>query len=255
MADEIEVRPVHISAKTLAPLAVTPSLKPLAITSIGSRTDNSHPVKSLLSRFFPDMQGGVVLDVGANIGQSATALLSLFPGADLHCFEPAPSAFMALSRNTARLPAVRVHHLAVGEVEGTVLITDAGTSTMNGISDTEGAKVSSVRVDRFCRDNGIEHVRYLKVDTEGYDLHVLRGAAGILPDTDFVECEVSANEYNRYHVGYIDVFEFMTKAGFSVLHILDQTIEWQDGGRPVLRRFNPVFVNNKLVNFDGLQHR
>ena len=49
----------------------------------------------------------IVVDVGANVGQTAWAVHQRWPAAHVWCFEPAPAAFTALRSNVAPLP----HHL------------------------------------------------------------------------------------------------------------------------------------------------
>ena len=54
------------------------------------------------------------------------------------------------------------------------------------------------------------------------------------------ECEVSANEYNKYHTSYQQIYDKLSAYGFYLFHIQEQTNEWTGGGYPVLRRFNAI---------------
>lgn len=59
----------------------------------------------------------LVLDVGANIGLFALKLLSDYPGARLHCFEPAPTTFEVLSQNL-RGRSAKLHRQGLSDQEG-----------------------------------------------------------------------------------------------------------------------------------------
>ena len=55
----------------------------------------------------------VILDVGANVGQSVALFRQSLPDSQIHCFEPAPSAFRELERNTSGVADLRLNHIAV----------------------------------------------------------------------------------------------------------------------------------------------
>jgi hypothetical protein len=121
---------------------------------------------------------------------------------------------------------------------------------MNRIAGSESGStvpVSMIRLDDFCHKNGILHIDFMKIDTEGYDLTVLQGCGEFIKNIDLIQCEAGANRYNKFHVSYVDIFEFMSSNGFHLFRIFDQTFEWGAGGRPVLRRFDPLFINDRLV--------
>jgi FkbM family methyltransferase len=63
--------------------------------------------------------GGLVLDIGANIGMFALYVANRFPGAEVWCFEPAPHCLERLTLNLGRLKAkTRVFPVALGASEG-----------------------------------------------------------------------------------------------------------------------------------------
>jgi FkbM family methyltransferase len=133
-------------------------------------------------------------DVGANVGQTSREALRSFPRARVFAFEPHPLTF---ARLRAALPSDRlsVHQLAFGEESGDVKLyvygTSADGSTMNslvpdaryavksGQSATE-CIVECSTIDQFCASNDIEVIDVLKIDTEGFDLFVMKGAARML---------------------------------------------------------------------------
>ena len=69
------------------------------------------------------------------------------------------------------------------------LLSQSSESPMN--SDLTTETVDIVTLDEFCQTKRIDQINYLKIDTEGGDLEVLKGAANMLTEQriDFVEVE------------------------------------------------------------------
>jgi hypothetical protein len=88
----------------------------------------------------------------------------------------------------------------------------------------------------------------LKIDTEGHDLEVLRGAHRMLSSSHIgiavVEC--SANTDNRYHVQFSEMHAFMEGHNYRLFAIYDQVAEWPTK-KPNLRRINPAYISSEVV--------
>lgn len=136
----------------------------------------------------PSLRGGVLLDVGANMGRYASYLRELVPDATIYAFEPHPATF---ARMSARLSSLRVQAVrqAMSDQAGVTQLFDFETrdgSTQASLSreaveifssGVVGHAVTSTTLDGFLDAEGIREVAFLKVDTEGFDLKVLQGAA------------------------------------------------------------------------------
>jgi len=138
----------------------------------------------------------VLLDVGAHHGQTATRLRELFPSAIIHCFEPFPESYALLERATEADPRVRRHRLCLSDRTGTatmncnvstatnsLLETDRRASATwgEGLLDTsDRIQVATTTLDAFCGAESIDRVNLLKIDTQGAEYEVLRGAASML---------------------------------------------------------------------------
>lgn len=125
--------------------------------------------------------GGVVLDVGANVG--AYAILFgrwVAPGGRVYAFEPAPAALEGLRAHLAAngvADVVRTVHAAVSDRTGTGVLAGAaeqGTARL-GPADGAGEPVATVTIDDFCAGEGLVPT-LLKIDVEGWELEALRGA-------------------------------------------------------------------------------
>lgn len=133
--------------------------------------------------------GAVALDVGANVGAYSVLLGQwVGPSGCVFAFEPEPRAFQGLSRHVVlnRLGAI-VHPipLALADHEGTANLLVAATAgeARLGAAGADGAEPKEplgtatrvTTVDRFCAERGLEP-SFLKIDVEGLELAVLRGA-------------------------------------------------------------------------------
>jgi FkbM family methyltransferase len=151
------------------------------------------PEARWLGRLAPHLAGGIVLDVGAHRGSYALEVGRLAPSAAVFAFEPQPRTYAALAERVA-CSGIEPLNLALGESEGSATLYDFagdGGSTQASLSADAVAlfgsepvahSVTCTTVDAFCASRGIERVALLKVDTEGFDLSVLRGARRMLSE-------------------------------------------------------------------------
>lgn len=131
----------------------------------------------------------IVFDVGANTGQSVANFRRLLPDSTLHSFEPGRVAFRELDAATRGLRNVHLVNAAVGSTSGRLTLIENEYSDMSSFlrpsSASWGAIVAETEVevttlDSYCADQGIQRIDLLKIDTQGYELEVLRGATGML---------------------------------------------------------------------------
>jgi FkbM family methyltransferase len=133
----------------------------------------------------------VIFDIGANAGIYSLAALAVRPDAVVHAFEPTPEIAGRL-RATARLNALdhlHVHQAAVSWKNGTATLKrfrgDFDTNEgMNFISEdaanSQGEMVDTVSLDSFSIDHSIGSVDLLKIDVQGHEHLVLKGAEQLI---------------------------------------------------------------------------
>jgi FkbM family methyltransferase len=130
----------------------------------------------------------VVLDVGANIG--CTCLLLSQLARQVYVFEPAPSTFRFLKDNIERSGAANIVLLNVGlgAEPSRLPLTYAPSNRAGGyVSDhtnaSSGHRSEEIEVrtlDAVMSESAIPSVDFIKIDTEGFEPHVLRGASQTL---------------------------------------------------------------------------
>lgn len=136
-----------------------------------------------------------VLDVGANKGQFAVFALGLWPGCRVVAFEPLPGPFAkARAATSAYAERVRLEQVAVGSAEGTAEIRitsrDDSSSILPlsdtarrafGVADTGRVERVPVRtLDALVGGADLRAPVLLKIDVQGYEMEVLRGATATL---------------------------------------------------------------------------
>lgn len=133
----------------------------------------------------------VVFDVGANVGEWAAMVCDRFgDAAQIDCFEPSVTAFDKLAKRLAgRVHGFHLHGLSDAEATG-VLYSDTPGSGMASVHDRRlehfgrefgnSEPVMLRRLDDVCAELGVTRIDLLKLDVEGHELAVLRGAGDML---------------------------------------------------------------------------
>ena len=142
--------------------------------------------------FYPELRrlrswspSDVVFDVGANDGRSALRLQKHLPPHTTFAFEPVAATYQTLVERTRHLERVRCFPLALGAERGQETMYISELDVMNsfsaGWSEAVGTETVEVAtVDSVMAEHGVDFVHLLKVDAEGHDLEVLKGAEGAL---------------------------------------------------------------------------
>ncbi len=180
-----------------------------------------------------DLPAGVrtVLDVGANRGQFALVAGYRWPGARLICFEPLPTAGRQLSRAMAGVPGVEIRAVALSDHDGDAHlhvaraddssslfpITPRQVATFPGTDEVAVLAVRSARLDTELADEQLAAPVLLKIDVQGGELDVLRGAVGVLDRIDAILVECSFVELYAGQPLAHEVISFLAEHGFALV--------------------------------------
>jgi FkbM family methyltransferase len=203
----------------------------------------------LLTKFaqLAEDAGSILVDIGANVGNwSETAARALSSQSKrckaLYAFEPARSTFVHLQDRLTRFTFAETLNAAVSDASGVVNFFGmgdlAGTSSLYEMPGSAQETVNALTLDQFAIDRGIERISFVKSDTEGHEMHVLRGASKLL---SCGEIDVWQFEYNHRWVfsrSYLrDVFEFVTDKPYSVGRLTPASINTFKQWHPELERY------------------
>lgn len=178
-------------------------------------------------------------DVGANLGQTAERLVRAYPQADIYSFEPVPDTFAQLKQNVSRHHQVWPFNFGMSDTTEQCCMRLADASGRNRI-DSEpqecGVTVQLNTLDNFCEMQNIGRINLLKIDVEGHEMQVLRGAEGLFNQRriDFVVCECDfVPRPDEPHGDFYEVVPFLQSRGFRVVSFYtggvdDQGWRWGD---------------------------
>jgi FkbM family methyltransferase len=207
----------------------------------------------------------VVFDVGANVGDWSSALLSLLTdptireAVDLYIFEPAPSTFEFLrNRLGTQNPVLHYQQVALSSENGEGVIyvggPTAGTNSLHadsaGVDQKQIAIVRATATD-FCKTHKIQKVHLLKCDTEGHDMEVIRGALPLLADGSISVLQFEYNHRWIFSRNFLrDAFTAVEKLPYRLAKLQPHQLLIFSEWHPELERF--FEGNYALVHLDAL---
>jgi len=202
--------------------------------NISRFTPKSHPLarrKQILNDYNID----TVLDIGANSGQFALQLRKdLDYEKRMISFEPLSSAFKLLKTNAERDPNWEVLNIALGDTEEKREIYIAGNSESSSLLAMLPAHLKSVPGSR-CTGRELIEVKsldsifgdlckptnriYMKMDTQGYEGRILKGAEKSLKWIDTVQMEMSLVPLYEGELLFYEMCEFMGEKKYDLIAI------------------------------------
>ncbi len=195
--------------------------------------------REVLERVLGKLAIDCVFDVGANRGQYGDQLREIGYKGWILSFEPARALFDDLSRRAARRPPWRVFPYALGSENGqaeinvgessflTSFLVPLGPSKTLPMNRAIGKETVEIRrldsIFEQCMEGIGARRIYLKLDTQGFDLEVLRGAEGILGSVLGAQTELSFVPIYHEMPGYMESLREFENRGFSVVDFVPVT--------------------------------
>jgi FkbM family methyltransferase len=194
----------------------------------------------------------VILDVGANIGQTATEYRRLFPDSKLYAFEPFPECFISLNKTFSGDCNTIPVNMALSDYSGEALLFSNAASVTNPLLETvddaeriwgeairpkNSISVRVVTLNEFCMANSIDYIDILKIDTQGTELPILRGASDLLKRNavDLIYFELIVVPTYKDQTRIDECFNHLYRLGYRLFDVYN------------LRR-----KNNRLLQMDVL---
>jgi len=191
------------------------SLRGIGILNTGDPkvTGESYFFGNILSKY----NIKVVFDIGANTGGYSEQIRKYFPNSTIHSFEPNPDIFKVL-KNSATNSNVKIYNIGLSDKIGKSKLWDFAdeaklkstqpTSTLSSLNKEvitkyhkQKAKSYEIKldtVDNFCKKNKIGRIDFMKIDTEGSEYEILKGAKAMLSKNKVKIIQFEFNEMNVY---------------------------------------------------------
>ena len=177
--------------------------------------------EDMLKKWFHYGAFKVVLDIGANIGNHTLFFASNSPDAEVYSFEPMPVNYKLLAANVSNnqlSSRVHLYNKAVGDIKccarmKLISANNNGTARITEDDDQDSETVEVVVID----DLNLPDPDFIKIDTEGHEVQVLRGMKKTLNRSNaFVWLEIDAENA-------LEVYQIMDSLGYEVV---DYSLLW-----------------------------
>ena len=180
----------------------------------------------------PTPLDGLVVDIGANVGEFTDVMLKVEPRAHVVAFEPSPAIFQRLQRRFGQDPRVTLDARAVAGSHGQSRLHVTSGSVFSSLrAPTEsleemygrGARVvEEAVVDTVALDDVIsEPITLLKIDAQGGEREILAGAARSLTQTSVLLTEVNFTSHYTGEASFTELHTLIEEAGFALVGLGD----------------------------------
>ena len=183
----------------------------------------------LRAKWLEDLKIDTVLDIGANIGRTASTFRYLFPNATIHCFEPIPACYDELLRTVAGDNNCLNYNIALGATESTSEInvnSHLPSSSLLALGEShqtafpfaqEASKINiEIKVlDQFKPTKAFGKSTFIKIDVQGFELEVIKGGAETFKSAKVVLVEMSYDELYSKQPLFDDIYAVLTELGFK----------------------------------------
>jgi len=182
-----------------------------------------------------DISPSIIFDVGANVGQTAYIFHSNLDKKSLiYSFEPIKSTYMELRKNTKNIDNVFTKNIALGSsnFKTNIQVFEGEESVYNSIvKDNMNIKSNSIEEievmtgDYFCELNNIAEIDILKIDTEGYELEVLKDFKEKLRQNKIkvLYCEVGFHPKNKRNSYFLTLYKYALENSFKFYGLYEVT--------------------------------
>lgn len=204
----------------------------------------------------------LILDVGANIGQTLQAYKDIFPDCEIHCFEPFPDSYSILKQTTSNYKHAHAHHLAISDSIGErALYVNSYYHVTNSLYPRptsgaryypEGAQLNDVitvqtdTLDSFCQRFEIGNIDILKMDIQGGELAALHGASKMLDNQTprLITTEIMFIPHYEGGALFHEINDYLLSKGYSLFGIYD--LHYAENGQ--LRFADAIYINGEMRN-------
>lgn len=211
--------------------------------------------KKELYRYLPDLleeiqkmvlkREPIIFDVGANLGESIESFRSVFPNASIFSFEPNPTSYLNLvSRYELGESKNQIFNIGLSSKPGCALLNIALNSGHSSIHDfvqdsewlnlkskllntspnqyvRESKNIELSTVDLVISDLQLDHVDILKIDVQGHEEEVLKGAMYSLKNQaiSLVQVEVIHSKLYAKTISIGEIERWLTPYGYKLIAV------------------------------------
>lgn len=207
-----------------------------------------------LNKILSSKESLIIFDVGANVGTYTEKILSINKNCSVYCFEPVKSTFSKLSTKLGKLPNVTLNNFALGDMEKEDFIFIYGENFgINSLYYLEKyaqllenqpkEKIRIQKLDDVIKQLKISTIDFLKIDVEGHELKVLKGAEEALNTGKIKTIQF---EYNIFWQKSGSKLEEVFNLLSSIKYKFSRLTPW---GKIAIKSYNRKLENYKHSNY------
>lgn len=190
-----------------------------------------------------DMGIRTALDVGANVGKFTSMISEILSNVNIYSFEPLADCYKELIENTKHIGNIKYFNFALGEKESETTIYHNEFAPSSSILEMNEMHKSIFPKTRLAFSENI-HVKNLdslddeiiwiektlmKIDVQGFELYVLKGAKSALNKIDIIIIETIFLELYKYQARFDDIYSFLVERNFNYQGNFDQMKDPESG--------------------------
>lgn len=197
-----------------------------------------------LAEIIPD--NIIIVEGGAFHGDDTLRMAQTWPNSKIYSFEPIPELFAQVKEKTSLYQNITCINLALAEKNGLAPFWPSENPKKPGKHSQAGSllppkerlkyseirfkepfNVQTVSLDSWTKQNNIDHIDFLWLDLQGYELPVLEGSLKLLPEISFIYTEVNFVEAYAGQKTYPEIVSWLEKHNFEVIgKDFDDTTTW-----------------------------
>ena len=185
-----------------------------------------------IARYLPS--NPIILEAGAHDGTDTLRMASFWPTAQIHAFEPVPGAYNELlARSIEHRTRIHCYPCGLGPNKGKMRMHVSGDGSAGScqsssllppskshsdeysfVSFGKHIDIEVTSIDEWGHKQGVDHVDFMRLDMQGYEIEALKGAEHTLKTTSAIQLEVSHIQLYQGAPIYAEVKDWMAEYGF-----------------------------------------
>jgi FkbM family methyltransferase len=179
----------------------------------------------------------IIVEVGGFEGENAARVARNYPDGRVIVFEPNPRAFKTLLQNIEGLSNATAIQAALHSYSGVATLhlnhgvycndmrLEKWSSLLEGFClGTDhfncfrgpAIEVPCLVLDEWCKENGIDHIDFLHLDTEGFELQILKSSPEILKTVIVIHTKTNLTPFRKGTAQYPALYQFLQERGFTL---------------------------------------
>jgi len=205
-------------------------------------------IKHLIKRNNP-----IILDVGAHEGESILRFRNLYRKSIIHSFEPQKKKFMILKKYENFV--TKINNFALGNINGIKELYINELTSTTGFFKLSNNKVNTNKkiskeivqirtLDEYINSNNIKCIDILKIDVQGFEAQVLKGAIKTLKrQIKIIEVEIIFWNFYEKTSSFSEIENIIIPLGFKLYTISSPYLNEKSGQ---LKQLDAIYISNKF---------